>query len=267
MKLGFIGFGEASSNIAEGLLSESATLQVGAYDVNIERATSCINTSPHSNRIHIFTSLESIIRDCDVFFCAVPGQYDSSLFEGITNLKIENKLFMDISTAKPDLKKAISEIIANKAAFYVDVAVLGSVPAKKNKVPMMLSGFGSSRMVEQFADYDMDMQIVGEEAGKASLVKLCRSIYMKGLAALSIELTEVAEYYGVKDLVYDSLSKSMDNDTFNVYTPRLIKGTIKHIVRRSVEIEECLEIIANSPCQNYMTEATLNTYKKINNKE
>lgn len=263
MKIGFIGFGEASSNIADGFLSADSKVEIVAYDVDKERAHSYIKSLACPNRIELLLSLKELLDSTNIVFTAVPGQYDFSLYNDIVSSAIVDKLFIDLSTAKPDVKKEISVIIENKKAKYVDVAVLGSVPVKKHLVPMMLSGSGAIQMMELFNSFSMDMQMISEEAGKASLVKLCRSIYMKGLAALSIEMTEVADAYGVKDLVYDSLAKSMDNDEFKVYTPRLINGTKKHLVRRTAEVEECLEIINKTGGDGFMTRATLDTYNKL----
>lgn len=140
---------------------------------------------------------------------------------------------------------------------------MGSVPLLKHKVPMYVSGTGCELMVDALSSFDMDITIVGERAGCASIIKLCRSIYMKGIAALSIELEKVCEHYGVKDEVYASLAKSMDNDAFMIYTPRLIKGTIKHCTRRLNEVKECIELIESAEIEGYMTKATAKLYEEI----
>lgn len=263
MKIGFLGFGEASSCIADGLLQTQANLEITAYDVDIERAESVRKQITDYNRITLVAQLQKIVTESDTLIVAIPGKFDESLFEEVCALDIEGKLFIDLCTAKPSQKHGISLLVEKHQAFYVDVAVLGSVPSLKHRVPMMLSGTGALRMEAAFSEFNMDMKIVSEEAGKASLVKLCRSIYMKGLAALSMEMTDVAEAYGVKDLVYESLAKSMDNDEFCVYTPRLINGTKKHLARRSAEVEECIDIIKEVNKNAFVTEATLNTYKSL----
>lgn len=265
MKIGFIGFGEASSNIADGLLQQDVSLCVVAFDVNSSKVAEYIKTLACPSRVCIAQSLDNVLCASDVLMVAVPGNIDYNLFEDICRFDVKGKLFIDFCTAKPDDKLSISKIVDEVGAFYVDVAVLGSVPTLKHKVPMMLSGSGALLMKEIFSPYMLDAEIVGDVAGKASLVKLCRSIYMKGLAALSIEMTNVAEAYGVKDLVYASLAKSMDNDEFKNYTLRLISGTQKHLERRTHEVEDCLQLINNSNKQlhSYMTEATLHVYKSI----
>ena len=138
MKIGFSGFGEASSNIARGFLTADSTLEIVAFDVDKERAHSYLISMPYQGRVDLLTSLEEILESTNIVFTAVPGQYDFSLYNDIVSSPITDKLFIDISTAKPDVKREISAIIEDKKAKYVDVAVLGSVPAKKHLVPMML---------------------------------------------------------------------------------------------------------------------------------
>lgn len=172
-------------------------------------------------------------------------------------------MFIDLCTAKPEDKHEISKIVEDTGNYYVDVAVMGSVPTLKHKVPMYISGSGCKLMCDILSPFGMDITCVGEKAGSASIIKLCRSIYMKGLAALSIELEEVCNHYGVKDEVYASLAKSMDNDNFMTYTPRLIKGTKLHCVRRLNEVKECLDLISATQTEGYMTEATRKLYETL----
>ena len=261
MKIGFIGFGEASSNIADGLLSENENINISAFDIDTEKVKKTIMAFPSFNRITVLSSLKQIIDYNEVLLCAIPGDMDYSLFVEVASYQIRGKLFIDLCTAKPTIKKTISGILSAKGADYVDVAVAGSVPANKHKVPMLISGSGSSKMLDLFQPYKMDITFAGEEAGNASIIKLCRSIYMKGLAALSLEMSNVAEYFGIKDFVYDSLAKSFDCDHFTSYTPRLINGTKKHILRRTKEVEDWLELIKGTGCSNYITLATLKTYE------
>ena len=49
------------------------------------------------------------------------------------------------------------------------------------------------------APYHMDITLAGEKAGSASAIKLVRSIFMKGIASLMIEMLEGAHAYGVAE--------------------------------------------------------------------
>lgn len=196
---------------------------------------------------------------------AIPGNNDLALFKSLDATKLNGKLIVDFCTARPSDKFEISKIVDDSGGVYVDVAAMGSFPTLKQKVPMLLSGRGADNMLKEFDGLGMDMKIVGEKAGDAMIVKLCRSIYMKGLAALTIEMTKVCEAYGVKEQVWASLAKSMDHDQFMIYTPRLIDGTIRNLERRINEVCECIDLIKSIEETGVMTEATLKLYKSLRN--
>lgn len=262
MKIGFIGFGEASSNIAIGMLSEKKESFV-VYDADYKRAESLIIALGLQGRINLVETLRDALAMADVLFVAVPGKYDEVLFQDILSESTKEQLFIDLCTAPPDIKRKIEMKLTTNGSMYVDVAVMGSVPTLKHRVPMYISGSGAERMKDELTEYRFDMTIVGEKAGEASVIKLCRSIYMKGIAALSIEMTNVCEYYGVKDKVYESLANSLDGDCFTNYTPRLINGTIKHRERRLQEVRECLEIIKKAGIKGEMTQGTIELYENL----
>lgn len=261
-RIGFLGFGEASSNIAVGLLTEHQ-VKFYAYDVDAKRANEVINSLNLESNVQLASSLREALQFADIFFVAIPGRLDEELFDEILACAPQDKVFLDLCTARPSIKAAIEARVRKTGCIYLDIAVMGSVPALKHKVPMYASGHDVS-IVQEMADmYHLDISVVGDKAGDASLIKICRSIYMKGLAALSIEVTEVSEFYGVKDKVYESLAKSLDNDTFKNYTPRLIRGTFKHRDRRLGELKECLEIIKATSVCGEMTKGAIQLYNNL----
>lgn len=265
MKIGFIGFGEASYYFISGMLNECQS-KIMVYDVDRSKAEEQWKKLEKKKYVSITESIRELLEKTEIVFVAVPGETDEKVFSSIIDLRIENKLFVDLCTALPDVKSRIENKLFDIQCKYVDVAVMGSVPKLKQKVPMMVSGNGSeefSRIVDRYA---MDVDILGEKAGEASVIKFCRSIYMKGLAALLIETKNVSEAYGVCDKVFRSLEKSMDNDSFSDYSRRLIDGTMRHCKRRTKEMENCLKIIDRVKINGYMAEGTIRLYEELADK-
>lgn len=258
-KLGFIGFGEAASNIALGISEKQPNIQFVAFDMIGVEATA----KNLSLNVDVAKSSEELLSKAETIIIAIPGSLDLKMFKALRTEQLKSKLIVDICTAKPVDKLEISKIVDTAGGYYVDAAAMGSFPSLKHQVPLLISGSGAKKMLDCFDGLGMNMKEVGTKAGDAMVVKLCRSIYMKGLAALAIEMTEVSEAYGVKDWVWSSLAESMDNDKFMVYTPRLITGTIKNLKRRTSEVEECIDLITSAGKTGFMTEATLKLYKSL----
>ena len=262
MKLGFIGFGEASANIVKGLVSEMMT-EIIIFDADVLKARSQLKQIENNSEISVASAIKDVVLDSDIIFSVVPGRVDKDVFELILKNNIKNKLFVDMCTVLPEVKKDISVAVENAGNKYVDVAVMGSVPKLLHKVPMLVSGSGASDFLDAMKEYNMNISIIGDNSGDASIIKLCRSIYMKGLAALLIELDEVSSAYGVKNEVFESIANSMDSDDFISYTNRLIHSTKRHCIRRMEEIEDCIIMIRNKNLLGAMTEGTKKVYDTL----
>ena len=266
MELGFIGFGEASQNFAEGFLQNDVE-SVYVYDVNHKKAVETAALFEKYDCIHVCPSINDVIDLVENIFIAVPGGADETVFGEITKSTFTGKLFIDICTAKPGIKylncQKINGMGGGIENSYVDAAVMGSIPKLKHMVPIIASGDGAQRFYNTFSALGMNIQIHKGKAGEASTIKLCRSIYMKGIAALLIETQEVSRLYGVEAEVFASIAESMNADSFEVYSERLIKGTYKHCVRRMHELEDSMNLIEDGGLCGDMTKASIHVYENI----
>lgn len=267
MTIGFIGFGEASYCIAKGLLEYKET-EIIAYDANCSVAE---RNAALLGGVRVVDSSMELLKATPYIIVAVPGKVDCLVFEKIYTNEANGHLFMDLSTALPESKASIAGKLETVNAKYVDVAVMGSVPKLLHRTPMLVSGSGSSDMIELFKAYSMDISVCGEMAGKASTIKLCRSVFMKGLPALLIETKRVCEKYGVEEEVFESIYKNLEDQHFSIFADRLVKGAYTHCVRQRDELEECLEIEKQVGVGTHMTEGAVEVFatlieEKINEK-
>jgi 3-hydroxyisobutyrate dehydrogenase-like beta-hydroxyacid dehydrogenase len=260
-RIGFVGFGEAAVNLMQGLIQEKAC-QIYAYDTDYIGAMQK-KQKIDNRRITIVKGITELLSKCTIIFVAVPGTVDEEVFSELLRYKVKGILFVDICTSKPEIKNQIATKVDDCGGMYVDVAVMGSVPKLKHKVPMKVSGSGAIIFQKEFSEAGMQIDVVGQKAGEASVIKLCRSIYMKGIAALLIETKNVSKAYGVEEQVFSSIADSMDADLFEVYSKRLIDGTYKHCKRRKAEVEESLEIVHSAGFDGFMTDGTIKTYNYL----
>ncbi|MBR1677138.1 MAG: NAD(P)-dependent oxidoreductase [Clostridia bacterium] len=263
MNIGFIGFGEVAECISLGL-TKFNDLKIIGYDTKYEVA--CKRAERLSN-CKIVSDLADLLACTDYIFVAVPGVFDKSVFEQMKDLFIENKLFMDLSTALPSIKESNARLLEKRKAKYVDVAVLGSISKLLNKTPMIVSGTYSQEMIEIFNKYEFDLKIVDENVGKASTIKLCRSVFMKGLSALAIETIRLSQKYNVEKEVFDSIYKNLDNQSFETFLKRLIDGAERHMARQKDELIECIKIEKDVNSNSEMTASAIKIYETLMGKK
>src|SRR5699024_4048780 len=122
-------------------------------------------------------------------------------------------------------------------------AIMGPVIVYGHKVPILISGKGSDTLKEYLNRFGMNITEVSEIPGNASAIKLIRSIYMKGISAILIEMLEAANKFEVEELVIHSISETLDSKSFEETMNRLVTGTAVHAERRSKELGGTIEML------------------------
>lgn len=258
MKIGFIGFGEAAFNLASGLETEGIS-DILAYDSmeNDFVRGKLIKSYAEKSNVTLLESAVDLVKSVDVIISAVPSTYTLAVCREIKEYLRDNQMYVDVSASTPTAKENIWELIMDKGVLFVDAALMGSLPKEKHKVPVTASGNGAEKFKELMTPYNMNIETVGEKAGMASAIKLIRSIYMKGMSTLMIEMLQAADAYDVVDEVVGSISKSMDGTPFTSHLDRLVIGSAIHCKRRGDELKGSIELLKDVNLDSGMTNASM----------
>lgn len=264
MNVGFIGFGEAAYNIALGLYGEGLH-GIKAHDAlqNDPMMGKLVHKRAEEAHVELVDSSTAIAQWADVIFAAVPSSFTLGVCEEIKGVLKPGQHYVDVSASTPAIKKTIWEEIKATGVLFTDAAMLGSLPKKKHQVPITASGSGAAAFKETMAPYHMDITLAGEVAGSASAIKLVRSIFMKGIASLMIEMLEGAHAYGVADEVVASIGKSMDGTSFESHLNRLVTGTGVHAKRRAAELKGSIALLEDAGIVPRMTEASKAVHESL----
>lgn len=256
-KIGFIGFGEASYNIAKGLKEEGIE-QITAYDKfwNIEPQAALIRKRAEDAGVTLAPSLGEMIADAEYIFSAVSANLALPLAKEARPYLGEGKCYVDINAASPMTKEAVAETVGETGALFVDVAVMGPVPIYKHKVPILASGNGAKKFCQVFSQYEMDLTFMGEEAGRSSASKMFRSIFMKGFVVLLLETIIASNQYGVEDDVLTSIQKTLEGGPFYEVINNLLTRGVIHSERREHEMEEVIATLKGLGVDYTMSEGT-----------
>lgn len=258
MKLGYIGFGEVAFEISKGLKAEGMH-GIIAYDPmkNDSKYGPLVQKRAETAGVTLLDTPEELIQGADVIISAVPGAYALQVAEGIVAELNEQKIYADVSTSSPTTKQKIATLIASTGAGFVDGALMGRLTAEQHKVPILMSGSGTDKFIELLAPYHMSLKKVSDRAGDAIAVKLVRSVYMKGIASLQVEMLEAATKLQVEDLVLASVSNTMDGAPFVKTMNMLVTAGAIHAERQSHEMKDCMVMLQDLGIKPIMTEATM----------
>jgi 3-hydroxyisobutyrate dehydrogenase-like beta-hydroxyacid dehydrogenase len=145
-------------------------------------------------------------------------------------------IYADLNTAGPSLKRDLAAIVAVP---FVDVALLGPVPAGGLATPALASGDGAESFAGVLRPLGMPVDVVSGRPGDAAERKLLRSVFMKGLAASALESIEAADAAGQREWLQGELEGVLGAELL----ARLVDGSRAHAERRVDEMEAACELL------------------------
>jgi 3-hydroxyisobutyrate dehydrogenase-like beta-hydroxyacid dehydrogenase len=111
-------------------------------------------------------------------------------------------LFCDMNSVAPGTKQAAAQAIEAAGGRYVDVAVMSPVNPAGLATPLLVSGPHADEGAIGLTTLGFtNVRIVGDEIGRASTIKMLRSVMYKGMEALTAECLIACEKAGVTDEV------------------------------------------------------------------
>ncbi|KYZ75664.1 phosphogluconate dehydrogenase [Anaerosporomusa subterranea] len=256
LKIGFIGFGEASFHIAKGLASEGLA-DIIAYDKfwDISPQSELIQKRAQEAGATLTPSLENLIATTEIVFSSVSANMVVPLAQASAPQLQPGQIYVDINSAGPDTKVKADAIVSPHALF-VDAAVMGPVPTSGHRVPILASGAGAALFVEKMKPYGMNLTLLEGPAGKSSASKMFRSIFMKGFVALLLETIVAGHKYGIEDDVLASVEETLTAGPFLEVTNGLLARGAIHSERREHEMDEVIATLKGIDVDSTMSEAT-----------
>jgi len=221
-----IGFGEAGSTFAE-----AGQWRAGSrvHDILPERREvgARLGVTPAE-------TLAGALDGAPVVLSLVTADAALQVAHEAAPLLAPGALFLDMNSVAPGTKRAAAERVDAAGGRYVDVAVMAPVRPKCLAVPLLVSGPHAAAGCDALAALGFTaMRVVGEDVGRASTIKMLRSVMYKGVEALTAECLIACERAGVTDEVLGSFG----NDWATGADYRLDRMLV-HGLRRAAELRE-----------------------------
>lgn len=255
-RVALIGFGEAGSTFARaGGWEDGAS----AFDIAPERKAVMDDCGvPAAADLATVLAAAEVVLSLVTADQAVPAAQASAAY-----LK-PGTLWFDMNSVAPDTKRAAAQAVTAAGGRYVDVAVMAPVDPARLNVPLLIAGPDAldAMMVLRALGF-AKARVVGTEVGQASAIKLCRSIMVKGLEALTAEMVLSANSAGVLDEVLASLDASEKHISWRERADYNLDRMLLHGRRRAAEMAEAREMARHLGIPPLMTENTVNWQQRI----
>lgn len=253
-QIAIIGFGEAGQIYAEGL-ARKATIRVWDKKLMGSEAASLRARAQQLN-VGLAASLGEAIQGADFILSLVTAGNAREVAEQAAPLLVSGQHFLDFNSVSPATKQAAAEAVKQGKGNYLDVAVMAPVPPKRLATPLLLAGAHADLLAETLTSLGCCARAVSEIIGDVSAIKMCRSVMIKGLEALTTECLSAAQQYGVEDAVLASLHASFPSMGWNDQLPHyLISRVAEHGVRRAEEMSEVVKTLQDAGVDAMMSKA------------
>jgi 3-hydroxyisobutyrate dehydrogenase-like beta-hydroxyacid dehydrogenase len=241
----FIGFGELGTCLAEQL-SRGGQFELRAYAPSRAStgAAEALQERLERGGAQRLGSITEAVADARAVVSVVPSSAALQTAEACAPLLADGTLYVDLTAASLADTEAAAALFDATGADYVDGAVLGTVATSGAEVPIVLSGPGASRWQALVAPAGLRVSVIDAPAGRATLLKLLRSVYMKGRDALIVEMTLAARRYGLEHEVLATVKGPGESVPFPQLAERVLCALAVHAGRRADELHASSEVVA-----------------------
>jgi 3-hydroxyisobutyrate dehydrogenase-like beta-hydroxyacid dehydrogenase len=256
-RFALIGFGEAGSILGQDLVA--AGRDVFMYDILLD-ASETRGPMLERARLAKVRSVDTVaaaVVEAQVVISAVTASSSADVASEAAKSLRAGQVLLDINSVSPAKKRSNAAIVEAVGADYVEAAVMAPVPPQRLRVPMLLGGKRAEALAGDLRVIGMNTTAISGEIGVASAVKMCRSIVIKGLEALTLESMLAARRFGAEREVLDSLNGTFPNMGWTGKLPDyLVSRVAEHGRRRAAEMREVAHTLQDVELEPTMALAT-----------
>ena len=186
-EIGLIGFGEAGATFAmAGDWIDAARV----YDIQTDAGATRDAMLARCARagVRAVPTLADAVAPVTFILSLVTADQALAVAQAAAAHIAPGVLYCDLNSVAPQTKKAAARAIEAAGGHYVDVAVMAPVDPARLNVPLLVSGAHADAARAGLARLGFtNIRVVGEAVGRASAIKMIRSVMVKGLEALTAE--------------------------------------------------------------------------------
>jgi 3-hydroxyisobutyrate dehydrogenase-like beta-hydroxyacid dehydrogenase len=246
-RIAIIGFGEVGGIFACDLAAAGAAIT--AFDT-----AEAARARAERAGVAAFDAVAAARGANIVFVCVTAGSVLAamrSLAGGLGHAP----LVVDVNSVSPATKQRAAAIVEAAGGRYVEAAVMASVPPKRLRTPMLLGGPHAIDFMRDIAPFGLDLTNFDDRIGRASSVKMCRSIMVKGIEALTTECMLAARHYGVESDVLQSLGNTLPIPDWPGLARYVISRALIHGKRRAEEMREVASTVEDAGLEPLLSRA------------
>jgi 3-hydroxyisobutyrate dehydrogenase-like beta-hydroxyacid dehydrogenase len=263
IKIGLVGFGEAGFTFA---IAGDWAASVHVFDCKTD---SDIDAPAMRARyadagVSACNHLADAVQQVPLVLSLVTADQALAVAEAVANCLEPGTYYCDMNSIAPQTKQAAAALIEASGGHYIDVALMAPINPARLSTPLLLSGSGAGPASDILGQLGFtNRRVVGASVGRASSIKMIRSVVVKGIEALSAECALAADAAGVLDEVLASLDESEKAKSWQDRFDYNLDRMMIHGLRRAAEMEEVVKCLDGLGTGSAVSRATVERQRAI----
>jgi len=245
-----VGFGEAGQHVGAGLVREG-TVRLSAYDIRHNEPALIEAANRNSTR---FKGTADAVEGSALIFSFVTASSAVDAASAVAKHLKPGQTYIDFNSVSPATKRKVAEVVTATGAEFIEAAIMAPVPGLDHKVPVLVSAPGAQATAVRLNAIGMNAEVAGNRIGDASLSKMLRSIFIKGIEALMLESLTAARHAGIEERILDSVQKTLPGINWRELAAYNLERTVAHGNRRAAEMYESAATVAELGLDPFVTE-------------
>jgi len=260
-RIGFIGLGEVATVLSRELVKNGA--EVRAFDVlsATPEGRSIIKERIRNTGVKL-CSIENTVRASQYILSTVPTQEARQVAKMASAYLKKGKLYIDMNSTSPAEKVEIGEIIEASGCEYIEAAILGAIGAEGPRARVLVTGLRGNEVAELFNSLGLNWEWYGENIGKASMFKMLRSVFSKGLECIIVELLLAGMRGGIEEDLWQEVCRFMNQNPFDIVADNWVLSHATACKRRYHEMVQVNETLRDLGIHSVMSRATESFFKR-----
>lgn len=235
LTIDFLGFGEAARAFRQSLSAQDETVGFRACDrlLDVDPTMKIAMVEHGASPIH-----PADFGSSDWIISAVTADQSLLAAQDVAGQIRRGQIFVDLNSVSPSRKRETAALIEAKGGIYIDMAVMAPVHPRGHKTPVLIAGKSARDFAPKLEAMGFNFRIIGAEVGQATAIKMVRSLFVKGLEAITVECLLAAEASGCAEEISSSLANSFAGLGWPEFGEYEFERTLQHGVRRAAEMRE-----------------------------
>lgn len=251
-----LGLGEVGQILADDL-SSSSEVRIATFDVQFDDPTSIPSVAAKRRPgVVACGAAGDAAAGCDLVISAVTASEAIAATRSVAPFLAAGAFYLDLNSVSPETSRQTATLVDAADGRFVEAAVMSPIGPKRLASPIFIGGpFAAEILALLHALGFTGTEVITDQIGAASAVKMARSVVIKGMEALLAESLATARHYGVEDAVLASLSDLLPDDDWPAKARYMIMRSLRHGRRRAEEMEAAAATVTAAGIDDWMSRA------------